>query len=349
MAGARPRRPELGYSVVTHRASRSSASAHRGARTSSSASPTSPAPPSPSAVRRRRGRNDRDRRRAGAGRPQPGVRARGGRSPGRRSAAAAVRRQRRAPTASTVRPTRPAPSSIRRRWRARGRPGLAAPAAVSRRQQRLRVFRRAGRSHQHRSDRHERRRPPGSSGSLGIQCFLVIRFSRSCASGCITPPACASSSKCSRCRATSARRSSGTSSRSSHRATSSKFAGIASACPRRWTSTSAGCRRTRPATASSSPERPLESAGGDIYISGPHLNDAMHGDRVVVRIERIKDGGRAEGRIIRILERANESARRPLRPRRQRHGLRRAVRSARAHGHLHPARGRRAARRRRTW
>ncbi|HEV8346255.1 MAG TPA: ribonuclease R [Vicinamibacterales bacterium] len=54
------------------------------------------------------------------------------------------------------------------------------------------------------------------------------------------------------------------------------------------------------------PERPLE-AGGDIYISGPHLNEAMHGDRVVVRIERIKEGGRAEGRIIRILERRNES------------------------------------------
>jgi ribonuclease R len=55
------------------------------------------------------------------------------------------------------------------------------------------------------------------------------------------------------------------------------------------------------------PERPLEPAGGDIYISGTHLNEAMQGDRVVVRIERIKDGGRAEGRIIRILERANES------------------------------------------
>src|SRR5436309_1409520 len=54
------------------------------------------------------------------------------------------------------------------------------------------------------------------------------------------------------------------------------------------------------------PERPLEPAGGDIYISGPHLNEAMQGDRVVVRIERIKEGGRAEGRIIRILERANE-------------------------------------------
>ena len=38
------------------------------------------------------------------------------------------------------------------------------------------------------------------------------------------------------------------------------------------------------------PERPLESGGGDIYISGPHLNEAMHGDRVVARIER--DQGR---------------------------------------------------------
>src|SRR3989449_7599705 len=53
------------------------------------------------------------------------------------------------------------------------------------------------------------------------------------------------------------------------------------------------------------PERPLE-AGGDIYISGPLLNEAMHGDRVVVRIERIKDGGRGEGRIISILERRNQ-------------------------------------------
>src|SRR5471030_1284337 len=54
------------------------------------------------------------------------------------------------------------------------------------------------------------------------------------------------------------------------------------------------------------PERPLDSGSGDIYIGNTHLNEAMHGDRVVVRIERIKDGGRAEGRIIRILERANE-------------------------------------------
>jgi ribonuclease R len=51
------------------------------------------------------------------------------------------------------------------------------------------------------------------------------------------------------------------------------------------------------------PERPLE-AGGDIYVPPPLLNEAMHGDRVVVRIERVKEGGRVEGRVIRILERS---------------------------------------------
>ena len=54
------------------------------------------------------------------------------------------------------------------------------------------------------------------------------------------------------------------------------------------------------------PERPLD-AGGDIYISSAHLNEAVNGDRVVARIERLKEGGRAEGRILRILERANSS------------------------------------------
>ena len=52
------------------------------------------------------------------------------------------------------------------------------------------------------------------------------------------------------------------------------------------------------------PERPIE-ATGDIYVAGPNLNDAMHGDRVVARIDRIKEGGRVEGRIIRVLERSN--------------------------------------------
>ena len=50
------------------------------------------------------------------------------------------------------------------------------------------------------------------------------------------------------------------------------------------------------------PDRPLEEVSGDIYIAGSNLNQAMHGDRVVARIERISDRG-AEGRIVRVLER----------------------------------------------
>jgi ribonuclease R len=50
------------------------------------------------------------------------------------------------------------------------------------------------------------------------------------------------------------------------------------------------------------PERPLDDVKGDIYIAGSNLNQAMHGDRVVARIERVTDRG-AEGRILRILER----------------------------------------------
>lgn len=42
-----------------------------------------------------------------------------------------------------------------------------------------------------------------------------------------------------------------------------------------------------------------------IYIAGNSLNQAMHGDRVVVRVER-HDPDRAEGRILRILERGAE-------------------------------------------
>jgi len=54
------------------------------------------------------------------------------------------------------------------------------------------------------------------------------------------------------------------------------------------------------------PDRPLEEAKGDIFIAGSNLNQAMHGDRVVARIERVNDG-RVEGRIVRILERGSAS------------------------------------------
>jgi ribonuclease R len=54
------------------------------------------------------------------------------------------------------------------------------------------------------------------------------------------------------------------------------------------------------------PDRPLEDVKGDIFIAGNNLNQAMHGDRVMARIERTRED-RAEGRILRILERGASS------------------------------------------
>lgn len=53
------------------------------------------------------------------------------------------------------------------------------------------------------------------------------------------------------------------------------------------------------------PEGGAGSRGHDIYIAGANLNQAMHGDRVVARVERGGGGDRAEGRIVRILERGS--------------------------------------------
>ncbi len=46
-----------------------------------------------------------------------------------------------------------------------------------------------------------------------------------------------------------------------------------------------------------------EHGGGDIHVAGVNLGDAMHGDRVTVRVERTRE--RAEGRIVDVIERAN--------------------------------------------
>ena len=54
------------------------------------------------------------------------------------------------------------------------------------------------------------------------------------------------------------------------------------------------------------PDHPIEGVTGDLYIAGANLNQAMHGDRVLARVERHRDGDRSEGRIVRILERASE-------------------------------------------
>jgi ribonuclease R len=55
------------------------------------------------------------------------------------------------------------------------------------------------------------------------------------------------------------------------------------------------------------PERPVEGLTRDIVVPAHHLKEALHGDRVVVRIERHRDDGRAEGRIVQVLERAATS------------------------------------------
>jgi ribonuclease R len=55
------------------------------------------------------------------------------------------------------------------------------------------------------------------------------------------------------------------------------------------------------------PERHIENAKGDVFIAAPNLKEAIHGDRVVVRIERHGRDGRVEGRIVQILERRHET------------------------------------------
>jgi ribonuclease R len=51
-------------------------------------------------------------------------------------------------------------------------------------------------------------------------------------------------------------------------------------------------------------ERPSGIAG-DIYVDAFSMHDAMHGDRVLARIARVDERGRAEGKIQKVLERAH--------------------------------------------
>jgi ribonuclease R len=52
-------------------------------------------------------------------------------------------------------------------------------------------------------------------------------------------------------------------------------------------------------------DRPLEGIAGDIFIPGDAAGNAMHGDRVVVRIARIEPSGRADGEVVKVLKRAH--------------------------------------------
>jgi ribonuclease R len=51
------------------------------------------------------------------------------------------------------------------------------------------------------------------------------------------------------------------------------------------------------------PDGPIPGVEGDLFIPRDSINDAMHGDRVLARIGRRRPDGRAEGRIVQILER----------------------------------------------
>ncbi|MGA8222045.1 MAG: RNB domain-containing ribonuclease [Candidatus Acidiferrales bacterium] len=51
------------------------------------------------------------------------------------------------------------------------------------------------------------------------------------------------------------------------------------------------------------PDAPMPRVEGDLFIGRDNLGDAMHGDHVLARIERRRADGRAEGRIVQVLER----------------------------------------------
>ncbi len=53
------------------------------------------------------------------------------------------------------------------------------------------------------------------------------------------------------------------------------------------------------------PERPVEGLAGDVFIPPNSAEKAMHGDRVLVRMGRIEADGRADGEILRIINRAH--------------------------------------------
>src|SRR5277367_292899 len=68
------------------------------------------------------------------------------------------------------------------------------------------------------------------------------------------------------------------------------------------------------------PDHPIPQLDGDIFIPRDAVEDAMHGDRVVAKLQRVSDsrgrdfriagsrgGQRAEGRIVRVLGRAHPS------------------------------------------
>src|SRR5215469_432136 len=55
------------------------------------------------------------------------------------------------------------------------------------------------------------------------------------------------------------------------------------------------------------PARAQGKLQGDIFIPPPEVGNAMHGDQVLVEMGRIRNDGKAEGRIVRVMEREQET------------------------------------------
>jgi ribonuclease R len=53
------------------------------------------------------------------------------------------------------------------------------------------------------------------------------------------------------------------------------------------------------------PDKKASGFEGDVFIPARFIGDAMQGDAVLVSVEKVKDGGRAEGRILKVLVRRN--------------------------------------------
>src|SRR6185295_19346046 len=53
------------------------------------------------------------------------------------------------------------------------------------------------------------------------------------------------------------------------------------------------------------PDRAISNLTGDIYIPAASAQSAMHGDRVLAKVLRIEQGGRADGEILKVLRRAH--------------------------------------------
>ena len=52
------------------------------------------------------------------------------------------------------------------------------------------------------------------------------------------------------------------------------------------------------------PDHPVHGLEGELYVAARRLHPALHGDRVIARLEREREAGRAEGSIVRVVERA---------------------------------------------